>query len=151
MTRKIDIARIINTRPDGSVIDHVVFEGGTVIGMKREIDDAKIREVTRAISDRIGPHGGEGGPQGDFNPMQLKAFDGWLVEFCWGASILTIVLPEDIKTAPAASSTEVVRGVASLEMNRALEMIRAGLAGRALRDRDMRECVVVTKSWVTTG
>lgn len=141
MISKIDIARTINTRSDGSVIDHAVFAGGTVISIKREADDAKIREIVAAIDGMIGPHGGEGGPPGDLYPMQLKAFDGWLVQFCWGASILTIVLPEDLMATPATSPTEVMCGITSSTM------LQVGLAGRALRNRDMRECVVIAKSW----
>lgn len=139
-TSKLDIARAIAAQPDGTVADLVLFEHGTVIFL-RNPSEASALAAAQALDAKIGPYGGEGSEFGDFNPMKLKAFDGWLVEFCWGPAVVTIVLPEDLTAPTAASSTEVVLGID----DRAA--LTVGLSGRAARNLDMRERKIVYRSW----
>lgn len=144
MTSRASIARTIATGPDGNVQTHVMFEHGTVLFLS-EPNEEKALRAAEAIDKAIGPYGGEGGAPGDFNPMKLKAFDGWLVEFCWGSGVVTIVLREDMDGPPVKPfPTEVVQGISDRES------LAAGLRGRAARNRDMRERKIVHRSWETT-
>ena len=142
MVTKQDIARAIATLDDGQVLNHVLFEHGTVLFL-RSRSEASALVAAQAIDAKIGPYGGEGSAFGDFSPMKLKAFDGWLVEFCWGPTVVTIVLPENLTAPIETSSTEVVHGVA----DRAA--LAAGLRGRAARNLDMHERRIVYRSWAS--
>jgi hypothetical protein len=140
MTTKETIARTIATRPDGSVRSYALFENGTMLFL-RDCSDAEALDVAKRIDALIGPYGGEGGAPGDFSPMRLNAFHGWLVEFCWGPSVMTIVLPEDMKHQPLVSSTEAIQGIIDRDA------FMAGIVGRAARNKDMRERRIVSRSW----
>lgn len=138
MITKQAIARSIATLPDGSVLNHVLFEHGTVLFVKAP-DEALALDVAKKLDAAVGPYGGEGGAPGDFLPMELKNYDGWLVQFCWGSAVMTIVLPVDLATPAAMSPTEVVQGLHAV-----------GLCGRAARNKDFKECTIVARSWDAT-
>lgn len=142
MVTKQDVARAVATQPDGRINDVVMFEHGTVMTLTSP-DETKGIAAAKLFYEEVGPYGGEGGPPGDFTPLKLKAFDGWLVEFCWGALIMTIVLPDDLSTPAQASPTEVFHGISDPIA------LAAGLRGRTLRNLDLRERKIVYRSWAS--
>lgn len=142
---KAEIARALSALPDGQTLNLVMFKHGTCFYVTTR-DESAILDVARRVDALIGPFGGEGGAPGDFQVAKLKLFDGWLVNFCWGPRISTIVLPSDLLTPPKPSTTEVIVP-GPRKPGTALTWTNIGLVGRAARNLDMASPEIVFRSW----
>lgn len=142
---KCEILRTIYVQ--NATANWVLFENGTALVCKAA-DETRILETAKALAADIGPHGGEGSEYGDFNPVRLRAFPGWLVTYCWDLSVFTIVLDTEIPTAVTQpTSTEVIQCELQSNSKELVGRLFAGVAGRAARNQDLVERKIVARSW----
>jgi hypothetical protein len=124
-----------------------LLENGTIVTVATT-DDNIVTIAMKQIAELIGPHGGEGSPLGDCNPMRLNVFDGWLVGF--SLPIYTFVGDDEVDEAVRlpGSSTEVMQVDEANEvgMQEAMQRMRIGLFGRHKRNKDALDPKIIARS-----